>query len=467
MNTDKAYIFGLIIGGGIWGNAEDVFRIKLPYKQWGSYEQNPKRASEISRDIMGFLSPLFKSIYGINVSFETLPSGNWSVLCEGDLSELKADLASYDIECEGELRKNASINKIVAELIDDNLKRRFIAGLADTIGSTNPNHRRFTDEVQILSFELNGFNFSFVCDICRLLYSVNCLPDQILWNHPNFHCTKNSYDNKWRKGFKLRIQLDQYADFGAFAFKTKAESSKENLKRQQHAHDAVACPEREVRATPSCVHPAEDDISLPANIREGHFIHNRHVCAVLGCEHAPYNKIKDLFSKAGELIIPFPILCKDKTDRIEEIIENDPLLANRNYSTLNIAVKSLYERFQTDQNSLMYGDADNKSGYPITEIMQGIAYVVAEQNELNGVRPKGNYIKLIERHISHNPDLSVEIRQPELLTPLVIIGSNGRGALIGARNPRVYEKLISISSDNDYKLCVRNITEEDLKDGES
>ncbi|MDR0659680.1 MAG: hypothetical protein LBG19_02530 [Prevotellaceae bacterium] len=265
----------------------------------------------------------------------------------------------------------------------------------------------------------------------------------------------------------MRIQLDQYADFGAFAFKTKAESSKENLKRQQHAHDAVVCPEREVRATPSCVHPAEDDISLPANIREGHFIHNRHVCAVLGCEHAPYNKIKDLFSKAGELIIPFPILCKDKTDRIEEIIANDPLLANRNYSTLNIAVKSLYERFQTDQNSLMYGDADNKSGYPITEIMQGIAYVVAEQNELNGVRPQGNYIKLIERHISHNPDLSVEIRQPELLTPLVIIGSNGRGALIGARNPRVYEKLISISSDNDYKLCVRNITEEDLKDGES
>ena len=29
MNTDKAYILGLIIGGGVFGNAEDVFRIKL------------------------------------------------------------------------------------------------------------------------------------------------------------------------------------------------------------------------------------------------------------------------------------------------------------------------------------------------------------------------------------------------------------------------------------------------------
>lgn len=52
-----------------------------------------------------FLGPLFKSIYGIIVSFEASLSGDWFVLCEGDLSELKKDLASYDIECEGELRK--------------------------------------------------------------------------------------------------------------------------------------------------------------------------------------------------------------------------------------------------------------------------------------------------------------------------------------------------------------------------
>lgn len=48
MNTDKAYILGLVIGGGVWGNNEDVFRIKLSFKQWGSYEVNPKRAGEIT-----------------------------------------------------------------------------------------------------------------------------------------------------------------------------------------------------------------------------------------------------------------------------------------------------------------------------------------------------------------------------------------------------------------------------------
>jgi len=462
MNTDKAYLFGLIIGGGIWGNAEDTFRIRLPYKQWGSYEQNPQRASEISRDIMGVLSPLFKSVYSIIVSYETPPSGIWCVLCEGDLSELKADLSSYGIESEGELRQNVSIDKIVADLVDDNLKRRFIAGLADTIGSTNPNHRRFTEEVQILSFELNGFNFSFVCDLCRLLYSVNCFPDQILWNHPNFHCAKNSYDKRWRKGFKLRIQLDQYADFGAFAFKTKAKSSQENLQRQRQAHDATPCPDREVRATPSCIHPAESDKVLPEYIRCGHYLHNRHVCAVLGCEHAPYDTIKGLFQKAGELVIPFPILCKDKRERIEEIVETDPLLANRDYTTLRIRIESLYEKFQSDNNALLYGN-DESSGYPLTEMMQGIAYVIANDDELNGARPKGNYLELIERHMSGDPDLTIEVRKPDLLTPLMIIGI-GRGALVGARNPKVYKKLVSIDSDNEYKLCVRQINEKDLQD---
>lgn len=462
MNTDKAYLFGLIIGGGIWGNAEDVFRIKLPYKQWGSYIQNPQRASEISRDIMGFVSPLFKSIYNINISFETTKSGVWHILCEGDLTELISDMQSYGVHCDGDLRSNTSIKGIIAALVDDNLKRRFIAGLADTIGSTNPNHRRFTNEIQILSFELKGFNFSFVCELCRLLYSINCLPDQILWNHPNFHCTNNPYYSQWNKGFKLRVQIDQYDKFGAVAFKTKAKALKENRSLQQQTHAAIPCPTRDVHAQISCVHPAENDDRLPDCIRGGHYLHNRHVCAVLGCEHAPYNAVHNLFQNVGDLITPFPILCKDEKSHIETIISRDPLLANRTYSISNFNIKSLYEQFQSNQTTLLYG-FDTSSGYPITEILQGIAFIIADKQELNGNRPRGNYKKLIDKHLQLNPNLSVEIRVPNLLTPLVIIG-NGRGALIGARNPKVYKKLVSIAPDNKYKLYVRPITEKDLNE---
>ena len=218
MNTDKAYILGLIIGGGIWGNAEDVFKIRLPFKRWGSYEANPKRAGEISRDVMKLVNPMFRVIYGISVSYDTSVSGVWNILCEGDMSTLRSELEGYGIRCEGEIRKHANIRKIVPELVDDNLKRRFIAGLADTIGSTKRSHRRFNDDKQMVSFEISGFEFDFVCSLCKLLHSIGCYPDQILWNHPNFHCGSNPYDREWKKGFKLRVYLDQYEKFGAFAF---------------------------------------------------------------------------------------------------------------------------------------------------------------------------------------------------------------------------------------------------------
>ena len=463
IDTDKAYIFGLIIGGGIWGNAEDVFRIRLPFKQWGSYLKNPQRTSIITRDIMN-LNNMFRSVYGITVQYDTDAVGIWNVLCEGDTAELRSDLASFGIECEGEMRKNTDISEIVVAFADDNMKRRFIAGLADTIGSITPSQRRFSDDKQIISFEISGFNFSFVCGLCRLLYSVNCLPDQILWNHPNFHSPKNPHYKSWKKGFKLRVLLDQYAQFGALAFKSKAESSKENLQLQQQKNDAIPCSEMNIRANASSVHPAEHDAKLPCCIRGGHYLHNRHVCAVLGCENAPYDAIKELFVDVGGLINPFPILCKDKIDNIEKIISADPILANREYTLSRISVKSIYNDFKLGKSSLLYGNSVTV-GYPLNEIMQGIAYVISNEDELSGTRIKGNYVDLIERYLVSDSSLTFEVRKPDLLTPLVIVG-NGKGVLIGARNPNVYKKLVSADPDNEFKLRVRPIVEEDLRDAQ-
>ena len=155
MDTDKAYLLGLIIGGGVFGNAEDVFSIRLPYKKWGSYLENPQRAGEIAGDILRKVGQMFRAVYDLSVQYETTPGGTWTILCEG------------------ELRGSADISQVVSELVDDNLKRRFIAGLADTIGSMAKSQRRFTDEHQIISFEIKGYNFKFVCDLCRLLYSIN------------------------------------------------------------------------------------------------------------------------------------------------------------------------------------------------------------------------------------------------------------------------------------------------------
>lgn len=455
MDVDKAYILGLVIGGGIFN--ENSFKIRLPYKQWGSIDQNPSRAGKIGRDILHVVKPIFKNTYNLDVTY--IPSEReWDIICDGDLTALKKDLKSYNINPAGELRKSVSIRKIVAELIDDNMKRRFIAGLADTIGSTSKSHRRFTNNIQIISFEISGFDFHFVCDLCQLLHSIQCYPDQILWNHPNFHSGNDPYYESWKKGFKLRVELDQYEKFGAFAFQTKAESAKENMGLQNQKNIALPCYQKKMVVSKTCVHIDENDTRLPENIRGGHYIHNKHVCAVLGCQYAPYNQVIEFLQNAGEYINPFPVISKGKNEEIRMIIENNPLFATRVYSIQKIDVKLLYSMYKVNKNQLLYSQ-NSYSGYPISQLLKGIAFLIAAStNQLNGYRIKGSFEKIIQ---TFDDSLEIEMHLPEILTPLILTGGE-YSVIIGPENPKIYNKLIVPDPENPYKISIRPIREKDL-----
>lgn len=460
MNSDKAYILGLVVGGGVFTNDASSFSIHLPYKQWGDIAQNPSRAGQITRDIMGVVKPMMKAIYGIEVSFLP-PSKEWVIVCEGNLTPLNNDLLSYKITPKGEIKRHVSIQNIVTDLIDDNLKRRFVAGLADTIGSTTKSHRRFTDDIQIISFEISGFNFNFVCELCRLLHTIKCYPDQVLWNHPNFHSSQNPYYISWKKGFKLRVKLDQYGKFGAFAFRTKAESAKENRDLQSNSTSASPCDERNINVKSSCVHMDESSAILPEKIRGGHYLHNKHVCAVLGCEYAPYEQINELIKNASDYVNPFPIICKDTITNINSIIKSDSLYANRIYSNTKVDIEYYYNLYRSNKNLLIYGSS-NDDGYPLDIIMQAIAFLIAsEQGKLNGFRIKGSYLDILEESFENKAQYDIFIQKPEIPTP-IIIKNKEYAVLIGSENSKIYKKLLSIDPENKYKLIVRKIQESDF-----
>lgn len=462
MNTEKAYILGLVVGGGVFGDASDTFIIRLPYKQWGSVDKQPERAGQIGGDILKVVSPMFRVAYDLSVSYETL-AGEWRITCMGNLAPLKKDLEKYGIRAEGDVRSNPalSIAVLVKDLADDNLKRRFVAGIADTIGSTKETHRRFTDDVQIISFEISGFNYAFVCELCQLLHSVGCYPDQVAWNHPNIHCASNPYYKQWTKGFKIRVKLDQYEKFGAFLFTTKAVSANENRKKQKQSTVSEPCEDRVISIKPSCVHPAENSPKLPEVIRGGHYIHNRHFCAVLGCEHAPCDKIAEHLRHAGNYITPFPILYKDRLSEVLARIASDPLYANRKYSVISTDVRTLYSQYEADRTGLLYGDGTS-AGYPASNIAQAVAYLIAaETGQLNGSRVSGSFEDVIARHL-RSGNMAIEVRRPELLTPVILVHGEF-AAMVGAENPSVYAKLIISDPRNKYKIRVRPITEADLK----
>ena len=160
---------------------------------------------------------------------------------------------------------------------------------------------------------------------------------------------------------------------------------------------------------------------------------------------------------------PFPILCKDTRTNIEAIIQSDELLSQRTYVNQNLSVESLLSMYHDNVNALLFGQS-TVSGYPINNVLKAVAFLIANDDELAGNRPRG-YMQILEKHVTDDNTLCVEVLKPDLLTPLVM-AFRSRGALIGALNPRVYEKLVSRDPNNQYKILVRKITKEDLCDAE-
>lgn len=242
---------------------------------------------------------------------------------------------------------------------------------------------------------------------------------------------------------------------------SKALSARENRELEKDIENVgIPCEERRIR-TPSvaCVHQEEDSPLLPELIRGGHYLHNRHVCAVLGCPHAPYREVEKLLDKAEYCINPFPVLVKGPEEEICRIVKMDPIMKNRSYCSVEMKVADLYSR---PESALLYGDG-KESGYPLNKILLGVTYLIAaETGQLNGSRPKGSKNQIISEYLQDNPDGSVTIELPELLTPL-LIHSNGFGVLVGPQNPAVYRKLIQRCPESPYKIRVRKIKEEDLQ----
>ena len=81
------------------------------------------------------------------------------------------------------------------------------------------------------------------------------------------------------------------------------------------------------------------------------------------------------------------------------------------------------------------------------------------------MRPKGRKDKIIKEYLVEYPDGVVSISIPEIMTPLVV-RMNAYAALVGPNNPKVYKKLIQKCPENEYKIKIREISEEDLNEKE-
>ena len=470
MNTDKAYIMGLLMGGGCFSSDRKMFYIKLPYNQWGDADKNPQRAGVIANDILRVVRPLMSVTYGLEVSYQV--GREWKIVCTGDTKLLVEDLKSVNIDPTAELHKTADLSALIKTLVDKNMKKRFIAGVADTIGSMAASHRMFRDDVQIISFEISGFNYKFVCQLCNLMYELGCIPNQILWQHPNMHSGTDCYYRHWKKGNKLRVTLDAFSTFGSLAFKSKSEASRQNLLRESSGtYNAPAKCENNSLSVPGVVtvHAEEDNPNIPEKVRGGHYIHHKQICAVLECPHAPLKELDRLLGDAENYVSPFPVLHKDDAASVAKIIREDPILNNRTYTVYTLKVEDVAKAFRDGVQTFIFKNgnignrSDRKLGYPVNVILDALAFIVASKTgNLNGKRPRGAREEILANAVSEDPNFSVEVKVPDLLTPIVL--TDGKvSAMVGPLNADVYKRLISYSDSCRYKMKVRKITEDDLR----
>lgn len=119
MTTDKAYIMGLVIGGGCFSAGGTSFFIRLPYRQWGDVATNPTRAGMIAKDIIHVVKPLMLVEYGLDVTYST--GKEWKIECHGNPIKLIKDLGAVGILPTAELHKTADISTLVSTLTDNKM----------------------------------------------------------------------------------------------------------------------------------------------------------------------------------------------------------------------------------------------------------------------------------------------------------------------------------------------------------
>lgn len=314
VNHDKAYVIGLLVGGGTI--TKQTFIIKLPFRKWGADIMNMNR---IATDILTRLCQKFEANFGFPVTYK-IGKNDWSIVPVKKVSigRLKDDLNCLGLPNEGFLLDTADLT-IVKEKLSGVAVESFLSGIFDARASLTESHRRFTDDAPIVSFEVPGStrNFRFVVQFCSWLTEMGTVTDQILFNHPNQHSKSDPYYKGWKKGFKIRFLVKSFLARHSFILQAKAIDI-ERIEQHQSKEEQLRCTERKVRKpSPVCLHSEIDSESLPTEVRNKLFLHYFHFCVQYGCPYAPISEIKKIVNHYKDYIFVLPRLIKGTIHEME------------------------------------------------------------------------------------------------------------------------------------------------------
>jgi hypothetical protein len=410
INHVKAYIIGLLVGGGKID--KDVFVIDLPFKKWG---MEPNRMSIIATDILTKICQYFNTTYSFNVTYE-IGNNKWLIkpMPNANIDELKKDLDYLELPTSGFLLAKADLSFVKKELKGVSIES-FLSGIFDARASLTLSHRRFTDDAPVVSIEIPGStkNFKFVVQLCSWLTDLGSTTDQILYNHPNQHAASDPEYRGWKKGFKIRFLVRSFLAQHSFALQSKSVDITK-IEKHQKREEQIPCYLRKLRKpSPVTVHSDQNSSDLPIEVRNKIFFHYHHFCAVIGCPHAPVEEIKKIISKKESFISFYPRLSKGSKDNLLKKIR---LIKETDFPNVEIVKVERTVKSVLNDEKLKY----------FSEKKVGIAYLFAQS--LKGKRHTGNMSEILNSCLDSN--IVIISIGDDYESPLVFINNSNQRAFI-------------------------------------
>jgi hypothetical protein len=319
MNHKKAYLIGLLVGGGKID--KNAFVIDLPFNKWG---MEVKRMSSIATEILTKLQQYFTEIYQITIGYD-IGNTKWIIRPVGnyDITPILNDLKELGLPYSGFLLNNADLTLVKQKLKGVGVEH-FLSGIFDTRASLAASHRRFISDAPVVSIEIPGStrNFKFVVQLCGWLTDLGSVTDQVLYNHPSQHAASDPFYKGWQKGFKIRFLVKSFLAQHSFVLQAKT-LDVVDIEHSQQKNEQVPCYLRKLQ-TPStiAIHESQNANELPIEVRNKIFFHYLHFCAVLDCPHAPKKEIESALEKYREHILFFPKMSKGDFNEMDNIFKN-------------------------------------------------------------------------------------------------------------------------------------------------
>lgn len=276
MNTDMAYLLGMILGNGEIqrDNSETRITIDIPHKNLYTDDLKDVRvyvkASTV--DIRSIVEPLV----GHNL---TVTQTNRSTI----LSFVKSNdeyITREIVRCIGSGKHHSTMrmNQDLFSITTDE-KKSLLRGIADVTGYIRKSNIAYgQDGAHRVYIEIPG-NWYMVIDIANMLKDVDVPVQTIDFGHPNFRDGELKKYNQgkpyfWKKEHQVKIFANEFLPIG-FNIKHKQDALEKYSEELLEFIDPVKTHkfywEKPIKRKNRPTHPHESDSYLPVEIRGKHF----------------------------------------------------------------------------------------------------------------------------------------------------------------------------------------------------